>query len=207
MLAAPLNALVAFCAKGSKFHWEYEHEAAFQALVDTVCTAPVLRQPRFDDPFIIDCDASAYAIGAVLQQEGEKGKLHPVAFLSRTLDATQRNWDIYDKELYAVVHALEIWRPYLVGNIHKTLINTDHNNLTYFKAARKLNRRQARWMQELAEFDFTLRHVPGKKHIPADFLSRPFGENQGKDDNKDLILLPPARFATTNFPTTTEDRR
>jgi hypothetical protein len=89
LLAAPLNALVVFCAKGGKFHWEYEHELAFQALVDAVCTAPVLRQPRFEDPFIVDCDASAYAIGAVLQQEGEKGKLHPVAFLSRTLDATQ----------------------------------------------------------------------------------------------------------------------
>jgi hypothetical protein len=123
------------------------------------------------------------------------------------LDATQRNWDIYDKELYAVVHALETWRPYLVGNAHKTLINTDHNNLTYFKAARKLNRRQARWMQELAEFDFELQHVPGKKHVPADFLSRPFGENQGKDDNEDLILLPPARFALTDFPTTIEDKR
>ena len=88
-LAAPLNALVTFCAKGGKFHWEYKHEAAFQALVDAVCMAPVLRQPRFEDPFVVDCDASAYAIGAVLQQEGEKGKLHPIAFLSRTLDATQ----------------------------------------------------------------------------------------------------------------------
>ena len=143
MLTAPLNALVAHCAKGGRFHWEYEHEAAFNALVDAVCTAPVLRQPRFKEPFIIDCDASAYALGAVLQQGGEKGKLHPVAFLSQTLDATQRNWDIYDKELFAVVHALETWRPYLVGSPHKILINTDHNNLTYFKVARKLNRRQA----------------------------------------------------------------
>ena len=84
---------------------------------------------------------------------------------------TQRNWDIYDKGLYTVMYALETWRPYLVGNVHKTLINTNHNNLTYFKAARKLNHRQARWMQELVEFDFELRHVPGKKHVPADFLS------------------------------------
>ena len=61
-------------------------------------------------------------------------------------------------------------------------------------------------MQELAEFDFKLRHVPGKKHVPTDFLSRPFGENQGKDDNEDLILLPPARFALMSFPTTIEDR-
>ena len=110
-------------------------------------------------------------IGTILQQGGEKGKLHPVAFLSRTLDATQRNWDIYDKELFVVVHTLETWRPYLIGNIHKTLINTDHNNLTYFKVAQKLNRRQAQWMQELVEFDFELQHVPRKKHIPVDFLS------------------------------------
>ena len=89
MLAAPLNALVAHCAKGGHFHWEYEHESAFQALIDAVCTAPILHQLRFEDPFIIDCNASAYAIGAVLQQGGEKGKLHPVAFLSQTLDVTQ----------------------------------------------------------------------------------------------------------------------
>ena len=61
-------------------------------------------------------------------------------------------------------------------------------------------------MQELVEFDFELRHVPGKKHIPADFLSRPFGENQGKDNNKDLILLPPARFVLASFPTALEDK-
>ena len=61
-------------------------------------------------------------------------------------------------------------------------------------------------MQELAEFEFELRHVPGKKHVPADFLSRPFGENQGKDDNNDLVLLPPARFAQVDFPTKLEDQ-
>ena len=207
MLAAPLNVLMAHCAKGGRFHWNHEHELAFQALIDAVCTTPVLWQPRFEDPFVIDCNASAYAVGAILQQGGEKGKLHPVAFLSWTLDATQCNWNIYDKELFAVVHALETWRPYLVGSIHKTLINTDHNNLTYFKAAWKLNQQQARWMQELAEFDFKLRHVPRKKHVPADFLSQPFGENQGKDNNEGLVLLPPARFATVEFATELEDRR
>ena len=89
MLATPLNALVTHCAKGGRFHWEYEHESTFQALIDAICTAPILRQLRFEDPFIINCDASAYAIGTILQQGGEKGKLHPVTFLSRTLDTTQ----------------------------------------------------------------------------------------------------------------------
>jgi hypothetical protein len=119
----------------------------------------------------VDCNTSAYVVGAVLQQGDEKGKLHPVTFLFRTLNATQQNWDIYDKELFAVVHALKTWRPYLIGNIHRTVINTNPNNLTYFKAAHKLNRRQARWMQFLAPFDFKLKHVPGKRHILADFLS------------------------------------
>ena len=62
LLATPLNTLITFCAKGGKFHWEYEHASAFHALVDAVCTAPVLRQPRFEDLFVIDCDASAYTI-------------------------------------------------------------------------------------------------------------------------------------------------
>ena len=62
-------------------------------------------------------------------------------------------------------------------------------------------------MQELAKFDFELRHVPGKKHVPVDFLSQPFGENQGKEDNEDLMLLPPAHFAQAEFPTKLKDRR
>ena len=106
-----------------------------------------------------------------------------------------------------MVHALVTWRPYLVGNPHKTIVNTDHNNLTYFKVARKLNQKQARWMQELAEFDFKLRHIPGKRHIPTDFLSRPFGVNQGKGDNEDMVLLPAACFAQIQFPNKLEQRR
>ena len=180
MLATPLNALVAHCAKGGKFYWNNEHEAAFNALVDAVCTAPVLQQPWFKDQFTINCDASTYAISAVLQQGDEKGKLHPIAFLSRTLNATQQNWDIYNKELFAVVHALLTWRPYLIGNPHKTIVNTNHNNLMYFKVARKLNRKQARWMQELAEFDFELQHVPSKRDIPANFLSQPLVLTRGR---------------------------
>jgi hypothetical protein len=142
ILAAPLNALVAHCARGGKFYWNNKHKQAFMALKDAVCTTPVLQQPHFDDPFIVDCDASAYVVGAVLQQRDEKDKLHPIAFLSQTLDTTQRNWDIYNKELFAIVHALETWCPYLIGNIYCTIINTNHNNLTYFKAAHKLNRCQ-----------------------------------------------------------------
>jgi hypothetical protein len=77
------------------------------ALKDAICTTSVLQQPHFNDPFIVYCDASAYVVGVVLQQRDEKDKLHPITFLSQTLDVTQWNWDIYDKELFTIVHTLE----------------------------------------------------------------------------------------------------
>jgi hypothetical protein len=95
-----------------------------------------------------------------------------------------------------VVHTLATWRPYLIGNLHWTIINTDHNNLTYFKAMWKLNWKQVYWMQELVKFDFESWHISGKHHVPADFLSQPFGGvDQGKDDNEEMVLLPLAHFA------------
>ena len=75
------------------------------------------------------------------------------------------------------------------------IINTNHNNQTYFKATWNLNQKQVHWMQELVKFNFELRHVSGKCHVPADFLSWPFGVDQGKDDNKEMVLLPLACFA------------
>ena len=82
ILAAPLNVLVTHCMKGGKFYWNNEHKAVFRALIDAVCTTPILRQPQFKDQFIVDCDASTFTIGTILQQRDEKDKLHPVAFLS-----------------------------------------------------------------------------------------------------------------------------
>jgi len=78
-------------------------------------TTPVLQHPNFESPFIVDTDTSAYAVGAVLQQRDKKGKLHPIAFMSKTMDSSQHNWDIYTKELFAVVEALMHWQPYLAG--------------------------------------------------------------------------------------------
>ena len=96
-------------------------------------------QPNFDQPFVVDTDALAYAIGAVLHQRDQKGKAHPIAFLSKTLDATQCNWDIYDKELFTVIYALTIWRQYLMGGQHQVVVNMDHHNLQYFRDTRDLN--------------------------------------------------------------------
>jgi len=84
-----------------------------------------------------------------------------VAFYSKSLSPVERNYEIHDKEMLAIIHALEEWRHFLEGARHPVEIWTDHKNLEYFMMAKKLNRRQARWSLYLARFDFKLTHRPG----------------------------------------------
>jgi len=95
-----------------------------------------------------------------------------VAFLSKSLNETERNYEIYDKEMLAIIRGLENWRHLLEGTRFKFEIWIDHKNLEYFMKAQKLNRRQARWALYLSRFDFTLKHVTGTKMGKADGLSR-----------------------------------
>ena len=83
-------------------------------------------------PFQIECDASKYTLGAVLTQQDNNGDRHPVAFLSKTFNKTEQNYKIYDRELLAIIWALEEWRHYIQGSGHTTVIYSDHQNLTYF---------------------------------------------------------------------------
>ena len=100
------------------------------------------------------------------------GDRHPVVFLLKTFTEAEWNYEIYDRELLGVIQALEEWRHYIQGSGHTTIVYMDHQNLTYFKSAQKLNCRQARWALYLSEFDIKLVHVPGTKMIQSDALSR-----------------------------------
>ena len=117
-------------------------------------------------------DASLLAAGAVLMQKDENSDLHPCAYFSRTFSSAQRNYDIYDRELLAVILALEEWRQYLQGTTHPITIITDHKNLSYVKDPRKLSRCQARWSLFLQDFDIQWQVTPGTRMAPADALSR-----------------------------------
>jgi len=99
---------------------------------------PVLALPRREGKFRVEVDASGHAIKGVLLQEQE-GKWKPVAFLLRTMSPTERNYEIYDKELLAIVKALDKWRQYLLDAVEKFEVWTDHENLKYFKEPHKLN--------------------------------------------------------------------
>jgi len=118
--------------------------------------------------------------------------MRPVAFISKSLSDTERNYEIYDKEMLAIVRCLEAWRHFLEGAIVKFEIWTDHKNLEYFMKAQKLNRKQARWALYLSRFDFMLKHVLGSKMGKADSLSRrPDWEVGVEQDNKDETLVKP----------------
>jgi hypothetical protein len=130
--------------KEQKWKWDSPEASAFRKLKELVTSAPVLIIPADDQPFRIEADSSDFATGAVLSQlSAEDGKWHPVAFLSKSLSDTKRNYKIHDKEMLAIMRALDEWRHFLEGAPHKVEIWTDHKNLEYFMSAKKLNHWQA----------------------------------------------------------------
>jgi len=151
---------------------------------------PVLAAPDLDKEFRVEADALNYATGGVLSMKYSDKKWRPVAFISKSLSDTERNYEIYDKEMLAVVRCLEVWRHFLEGMTVKFEIWTDHKNLEYFMKAQKLNCRQAKWALYLSRFDFVLKHVPGSKMGKANSLSRrPDWEVGVERDNEDETLI------------------
>ncbi|SAL95633.1 hypothetical protein, partial, partial [Absidia glauca] len=144
-IALPMTKLL--CTKDKlPWNWTTPAQQAFDNLKDQFCTAPILQHPDHTKPFILETDASDFAIGAVLFQRGtHDDHLHPVAFFSRKFKAPEINYEIYDKELLAIVESLQQWRHLLIASVEPVTIYTDHKNLEYFTTTRRLNRRQARW--------------------------------------------------------------
>jgi hypothetical protein len=191
-LAKPLNDLL---KKDQKFEWTDDCQRAFDELKKRFTEEPVLMMPDQTKPFQIETDASKYATGAVLTQLDSNGDRHPISFISKTFSPAERNYEIYDRELLAIIRALEEWRHYIQGSPHTTIILSDHKNLTYYREAKNLNRRQARWSLYLSEFDVKLVHTPGSKMIQSDALSRRPDLCPDEDnDNEDIIMLPDDMF-------------
>ena len=138
----------------------------------------------------MEVNALDYATGGVLSIECDNGLWRLVAFLSKSLNETKRNYKIHDKEMLAIIRELENWRYLLDGAYFRFEIWTDHKNLEYFMKAQKLNCRQAQWAFYLSRFDFTLKHVPGTKIGKADGLSKRSGWKIGieKDNNNQVII-------------------
>ena len=188
-VARPINTLT---RKDVKWQWEEEQQKAFDKLKEIFTTRPVLAAPDLDKEFRVEADASNYTTGGVLLMKCSDKLWRPVTFLSKSLSNTERNYEIHDKEMLAVVRCLEAWRHFLEGTTIKFEIWTDHKNLEYFMKAQNLNKRQAIWALYLSRFDFTLKYVLGSKMGKANSLSRrPDWEVGVERDNENETLVKP----------------
>ncbi|KAK3510289.1 hypothetical protein QTP70_033153 [Hemibagrus guttatus] len=180
--------------KPKSLTWNPTALQAFDTLKQAFTTAPLLVHPDPERPFVVEVDASTTGVGAVLsQQQGKPPRLHPCAFFSRKLNPAEVNYDIGNRELLAVKLALEEWRHWLEGAKHPFTVLTDHKNLEYLRAAKRLNPRQARWALFFTRFNFTLSYRPGSKNIKADALSRLHSPDITTDDPEPI--LPERLFA------------
>uniref|UniRef100_A0A2N9HYV7 Reverse transcriptase domain-containing protein n=1 Tax=Fagus sylvatica TaxID=28930 RepID=A0A2N9HYV7_FAGSY len=161
-LAAPLTEVI---KKNVGFHWGADQENAFATIKERLCSAPVLALPNFNKVFEIECDASGIGIGAVLMQDRR-----PIAFFSEKLSGASLKYPTYDKELYALVRALETWQHYLWPR--EFVIHIDHESLKHLKGQGKLNQRHARWLEYIETFPYVICYKQGKENIVADALSR-----------------------------------
>jgi RNase H-like domain found in reverse transcriptase/Reverse transcriptase (RNA-dependent DNA polymerase) len=169
-VARPLHDLTRL---GAKWEWGNRQQYAFDTLKEIICLAPVLIHADLEERFRVETDASNYAYGAILSQKGKQDqKNHPVAFFSKSMTPTERNYRISDKEALAIVKALQHWRHWLEGTTILVDILTDHKNLQYFMKPRILNRRQLQWMDLLKHYNYTIGYRPGTQNSAVDALSR-----------------------------------
>ena len=153
--AAPLHALL---KKDVNFHWTEQCQESFDHLKELLVTAPVLAYPQFqsEHPFILETDASTEGLGAVLTQQQSDGKVHPIAYASRSLNPHERNYGITELETLGLVWAVKTFRAYLLG--HHCVVYTDHSACTSLLNAKHPSPKLARWAMAIQEMDLDIRH-------------------------------------------------
>jgi len=161
--------LIALLWKEVKFEFTQECHDAFQQIKQALISATIVQPPDWDLPFEVMCNASDFAVGAVLGQRKDK-KCHAIYYASRTLDDAQMNYAITEKELLVVVFTFEKFRSYLVRS--KVIVHTDHEALKYLMQKKDAKPRLLRWILVLQEFDIEVRDKKGFENGVADHLSR-----------------------------------
>jgi transposase InsO family protein len=178
-IAKPLTRLT---EKNQGFKWGDEQEEAWAGLKQKLLTAPILAYPDPQVEFIVDTDASAYGIGAVLSQV-QNGQERVIAYGSRSLTKEERRYCVTRQELLAIVYFLKYFRHYLYGR-HFT-VRTDHGALRWLINFKDPQGQVARWLEVLGTFDFDVEHRPGLKHNNADAMSRGPCRQCGRDESEE----------------------
>ena len=194
-IAKPLYQLT---KKDQKWEFGMKQQEAFNGLIYKLPHAPILAQYDPKKPITIETDASKYVMAGIISQTGADGILRPIAYRSKSMSKSKCNYDVHDKELLAIILALEDWRRYIKGSRQQTKILMDHKNLVPFMTKKRLNERQVRWKQFLSQFDFKIVYQPGKEGGKPDPLTRGLGYLPAEDDERNTqmeqILLPEHYF-------------
>jgi hypothetical protein len=161
-IAHPITSLQ---KKGVMFEWTQDCEISFQHLKNLSTSSPILRIFYPNEDFIVCIDACKEEIGGVLSQNG-----YVVCYESRKLKENERHYDTHDLGLESIVHALNMWRKYLIGKIFELRI--DHSGLKYLFGQPILNSRKIRWLEFLSEYDFDINHIKVKDNKVVDALSK-----------------------------------
>ena len=185
-LAWPLHNLN---KKEVQFLWTKEQDDAFIKLEEIILLALVIWMPNISKPFHVMTNGSLTASGGVLIQKDANGDLCPCVYHSQMFSPARQNYNIYDRELLAILHALKEWWHYLTRTAHWVTIITDHKNLGYFKQPHHLTCHQAHWMLFLQDYDLMWRVEWGVNMGPVNVLSRKDDINTD-DDNHMVTLLP-----------------
>ena len=180
--SSTVQPLAELTRKDHHFHWDKHQQLAFKELKRRFTSAPILAHFDFDRNVIIETDTSNYVSAGILSQYGEDGMLHPVAFFSTKHSPAECNYEIYDKELMAIVRAFEHWCTELQSVENPIQVLSDHKNLEYFMTSKLLNRCQARWVEFLSRFDFKITYRPRKQGGKPDALTRRSGDLPEEED-------------------------
>lgn len=165
-----------------------EFKETFETCKTLLSNDPILQYPDFTKPFTLTTDASNFAIGAVLSQ-GAVNSDKPVCFASRTLSTAETNYSTIEKEMLAIIWAVQYFRPYLFGK--RFTIVTDHKPLTWLMNFKQPNSKIIRWRLQLQEYDFEVVYKKGSQNVIADALSRP----EVSINHSELLPTPPNRLS------------
>jgi len=180
------------------WEWGNKEPTAFDELRQKLCSTPVLTYLKAGRPLLVETDASQYVCSGILSQQDGDGKWKPIAYRSKTMKPATCNYDVHDKELLAIVHALKEWRRYLKAGGQHFRVLTDHQNLIRFTTTKELTGRQIRWSEVLSGFDFKIEYRPGKEGAKPDALTRRKADMPQEGDErltqKERILLPKEKY-------------
>lgn len=169
---ADLSAPLTDCLRKSQksFSLTDAGKESFEKLKNALCSAPVLSQPDFGKPFVIQCDASKTGVGGVLFQCDDHGKEHPIAYVSKKINKSQKNYTVTELECLAAVICVQKFRQFIDGLPFKII--TDHSSLKWLMSQKDLSGRLARWSLKLQAYDFQIEHRKGSMNVVPDCLSR-----------------------------------